>query len=133
MLSTGFPQFWFWTAMFFGGLFVGLLIFTVQHARKLGNYCASCVDWVNNNNIEALSESKLGELERSLTELWDSHSSLLASHKRLRSKYGMRDLRERKKNGEDEEPTEDLFSDDDKKAAYKAKLRNECRAKGLLR
>jgi len=132
MLSTASAQFWLFVAIFFAGACIGGLIYFVQHSRKLANYCASCVDWVNENNLEALSSSKIAECERSLTELWDSHQSLLASHKRLRSKYGMRDLRERKKNGQDEE-TEEMFPDDDKKAAYKAKLRNECRAKGLLR
>lgn len=119
--------------MFFAGLCVGSLIYFVRHVRKLAAYCAECASWMEKNNLEALSGSKIAETERSLTELWDSHASLLASHKRLRSKYGMRDLRERKKNGEDDDSTRDMFSDEEKRAAYKTKLRNECRSKGLLR
>lgn len=36
-----------------------------------------------------------------LTELEDMHAALAASHKRLRSRVGMRELRARKKNGQD--------------------------------
>ena len=35
-----------------------------------------------------------------LTELEDLHEALAASHKRLRSRVGMRELRERRKNGD---------------------------------
>lgn len=39
-----------------------------------------------------------------MTELDDNHEALAASHKRLRSRVGMRELRAKRKNGEDEEP-----------------------------
>lgn len=133
MLSTAFPDFWFWACMFFVGVALSALAYFIVHARKLASYAGECVAWIDKNNLDALSDSKIADLERSLTELWDSHSSLLASHKRLRSKYGMRDLRERRKNGEDGEQEPDLFSDDDRKAALKRKLRVEAKGKGLLR
>ena len=105
-------------------------------ARNYGRYARMCYDAMQENTIEAISSSKIAELERSLTELWDSHTSLLASHKRLRSKYGMRDMRERKKeleNGQDAAPALDNSSTDAEKAAYKANLRRQCKERGLLR
>ena len=47
-----------------------------------------------------------------LSELEDMHEALAASHKRLRSRVGMRDLRERRKsekNGADDEPKREGF------------------------
>lgn len=128
-LFTGFPQFAAILAVFFCAVAVGALI----SARRSANLARRCLEIARENTIEALSESKLAELERSLTELWDSHSSLLASHKRLRSKYGMRDLRERRRdNGEDQEGF-DFPDDEAEKARYKAKLRRQCKERGLLK
>jgi len=86
------------------------------------------------NSIEALSSTRLAELDRTLTELCDSFSSLEASHKRLRSKYGMRDMRERQKqpNGQDVEAKADFVDDEAAKAAFKTKLRAQCKERGLI-
>lgn len=132
MLSTAFPQFWFFATLFFAGVSLSSLFYFVLHARKLAAYAGECASWIEKHNLDALADSKIAELERSLTELWDSHQSLLASHKRLRSKYGMRDLRERRKNGDDTD-NPDLFADDERKAAQKAKLRAQAKRDGLLR
>jgi len=129
MLSTGYALFAILFALFFVAVGVGAVI----SARKSANYARRVFDLARENTIEAVSTSKLAEIERTVTELSDSHDALVASHKRLRSKYGMRDLRERRNNGHDDGDTPDLFQDDDKKAAYKAALRNKCRAQGLLR
>jgi len=39
-----------------------------------------------------------------INEIDDNHEALSASHKRLRSRVGMRELREKKKNGADAQP-----------------------------
>jgi len=107
-------------------------VFAVVLSVRAVRFSNSCASWVAENNLKAFSGSKTAELENSLTELWDSHASLLASHKRLRSKYGMRDLRERKANGPDDQPQLDL-GDEAEKAAYKSRLRLEAKKHGLLR
>jgi hypothetical protein len=125
MLSTDFAQF----AALWLALALGLALGAVIFARKCSNYCSRAVDWMAENTAEAVTNSKTGDLERSLTELWDSHSSLLASHKRLRSKYGMRDLRERRSEAQDASNGQlDLYTTQDKQA-----LRDELRRTGRLR
>ena len=48
------------------------------------------------------SERDFRTLLLHITELEDLHEALKASHERLRSRVGMRELRARKKNGDDE-------------------------------
>lgn len=129
MLSTGYSFFWPGIALGSLGFAIGIAIYAFREVRRMATYAAECTSWLETNNMEALKDSKLGKLESSLTELWDSHSSLLASHKRLRSKYGMRDLRERR-NAEHDDPNGelDLATTRDKTA-----LRLELRKRGLLK
>ena len=129
MLSTGFPEFWGWIALALGAFATVVAFESVRQARKMANYCAQCSDYMHQNNIEALKDSKLGELVRDMAEVRDDLSSLQASHNRLRSKYSMRDLRERRKREQDDPNGElDLSSTTDKRA-----LRLELRKKGLLK
>lgn len=44
---------------------------------------------------------RLAQIEVELAEMRELHESLLESHKRLRSREGMRELRQRRKNGND--------------------------------
>lgn len=63
----------------------------------------AAVRFVRYNSSESLSLSKMAKVEASLTELTDSYDALLTSHKKLRSRIGMRKHRG---NGEakDDEP-----------------------------
>jgi len=129
MLSTGFPQFWGWLALGLGAFATVVAFAAVNEARKMADYCAKCTNYMHENNAEAFKDSRIAALDSSLTELSDQFSSLNASHKRLRSKYGMRDLRERQKNGDDEpEGDLDLAKTNDKRA-----LRLALMQKGLLK
>lgn len=70
------------------------------------------------NRRVKLPFSRLVELERQAADLGEQFEALLASHKRLRSRAGMRELRERRENGEDSGDNRPLNPAD-----YKAQLR----------
>jgi len=91
-------------------------------------YVRSIADWVGSEWQQQYHDSKVGDLERRVTELEDTSASHAASLSRLRSKYAMRDLRERKQ--EKESASE---FDDGEKAAYKSRLRLHAKKSGLLR
>jgi len=131
VLPTGYSVFLVAAALFCVGVALGTAIF----ASRCRRYCDLAYQAMQENSIEALSSTRLAELDRTLTELSDSFSSLEASHKRLRSKYSMRDMRERRNdaNGADEQPQASLLPDDDAaKAAFKTKLRAQCKERGLI-
>lgn len=76
------------------------------------------------------SDREYRDLVLHLAELEDLHEALAASHKRLRSRVGMRELRAKRRNGDD--PPEDqvpLQSVDD----WKKQARIELREKGILK
>lgn len=105
------------------GVISSLVAFST--AMKALAYAKQSVDYVTSQNAADVSLAKLAEIESAITELTDSYSALLTSHKKLRSRIGMREVRERRKNGQDEL---DLAVTTDKNA-----LRQELRAKGLLK
>ena len=55
----------------------------------------AAVRWVQEDNADSVSLKILTDLQAQMTELVDSHESLLASHKTLRSRVGMREAREK--------------------------------------
>lgn len=77
------------------------------------------------NSERSISLSKLAQFECDLTELSDSYDALLASHKKLRARISMRELRKRRKseNGVDTEP----------EPVDKEALRAKARSIGLLK
>jgi len=92
-------------------------------AAKARQYANDCVLWVQQSNKRSVSLAKLAELETQLTELTDSYSALMGSHRKLRSRISMREKRARDaSNGLDLEATQD-----------KAALRAELRRTGQLR
>lgn len=97
---------------------------------KLARYCRDAVAFVQNQNKNAVSLRRIAELEAVATELLDSYNALLESHRKLRSRIGMRITREnRKENGlESETPPPDEAG----RAGYKAKLREKLRKDGRL-
>lgn len=108
----------------FIGLVCVLAVFSVVHLVKLANYCRDAVQWVENENAKSVSLRQIAELESAMTELLDSHQSLLDSHKKLRSRIGMRELRDRR--ASEAEPT-DLQSVD------KRAVRLAAKSAGLLK
>lgn len=109
-----------------GGAFVGLIfsLRAVRFAKLAEKYAQDAMDWVRENNEESLGLTKIAEHEAALTELQDSYSALLSSHKKLRSRIGMRENRAKaKSNGVDEAASY---------AERKAQLRDHAKAKGYL-
>lgn len=95
-------------------------------------YSYRCALWMAGNNAQSLSLRKLAELEAAQTELLDAYEALLQSHRKLRARIGMRQVREKRKNGEDKPDQGPEIDPDLAKAQEKRKLRAECKAKGLI-
>jgi len=64
-----------------------------------------------------------------LAELEDNHEALSASHKRLRSRIGMQEMRARRKNGDDSQPDLDLPDPQKDPEAWKREMRVRLRSK----
>lgn len=122
-LSTGFAFFLF--------LLCSAAVLIVIWMLKLATYCRDAVAFVQNQNKRALSLRRIAELEATQTELLDAYNSLLASHKKLRSRIGMRNLREKRGNGVDLDKPAPAGEAD--RASYKSRLREQAKQRGLLR
>ena len=95
-------------------------------AFEAARYCEA-------NNKRSISLAKLAEMRGELTDLHDAYDALMASHKTLRSRVGMREVRDKRKNGADADEATDLGPlpmDDEAKTAYKVGLRAEARKQG---
>ena len=57
---------------------------------------AAVAKFVEENNAKSKSLAAIAKVESDLTELHDAYASLLSSHKKLRSRIGMRKIREDK-------------------------------------
>lgn len=84
--------------------------------ESVQNYAHSCMEYVRNQNESSVSLAKMAAVEASLSELTDAYDALLASHKKLRSRIGMRANREFKKDHEVPDPATDP-------AGYKREMR----------
>lgn len=94
-------------------------------ARKAWKTCVEALNFAKSDKYDPVGLARIAEIEASLTELSDSYAALLKSHKRLRSRIGMRAVRER----DDGQPEQtDAFS-----TRNKAELRRQAKASGLLR
>ena len=82
---------------------------------------------------ERPARKQMAEIQAELTDLADSYASLIAAHKRLRSRIGMRELREKKKSSHNGAERGSVPQDPGQKAAYKQQFRTEMREKGMLR
>ena len=84
-------------------------------------------DYVKTQNKRSLTLKRMAEVESTLTELTDSYDALLTSHKKLRSRIGMRATRDQKaSNGLDApDPATD-------QAGYKRVMRLKLRKEGKL-
>lgn len=92
-----------------------------QSARAI-EYGRRACQYTQEANEESVSLAKLASLECTMTELTDSYDALLTSHKKLRSRIGMREHRQKGANG-----SADLDSRD------KVALRLSAKSRGLLR
>lgn len=115
---------------------LAIVVAGLSYFRQLASekYVAAVAKYVESENADAVSLRRMAEMEASFTDLRDSYESLLTSHKKLRSRIGMRELRSKDKpeNGADGEP--DMFRiDDAQKAAYKNRLRQDLLKRGLLK
>jgi len=78
----------------FSALCVALALVGFVWMRKLAVYCRDAVEFVHAQNKNSISLRRMAEVEATLTELTDSYHALLDSHKKLRSRIGMRIVRE---------------------------------------
>lgn len=125
MLSTGFSI----GLLVICALTVAFCVAIVVWLRRMHDYVQGAVTLLQNQNKRSVSLAKLAELESTLTELLDSYDSLLASHKKLRSRIGMRQNRARRSNGVDSDVTAPPASEEER-SAYKKALRDAARQKG---
>jgi len=107
-------------------LVVILSILCVRFLVKLSAYCKDAVEFVQNQNKNAVSLRRMADVEVALTELTDSYESLLVSHKKLRSRIGMRKTREDAKESV-------LLDPEAEKALRKSALRIRAKQNGLIR
>jgi hypothetical protein len=103
-------------------------MFLCFRARK---YAENCLTWVQKGNAASVSLQKMADVEVALTELTDSYQSLLTSHKKLRSRIGMRDKRAREIEAESANGA--VPGDEASRLAYKEQLRARLRSSGQLR
>lgn len=109
-------------------LVVAFCVYTYHFMHKLTIYCREAVEFVQMQNKNAVSLRRVADLETTLTDLLDAYHTLLAGHKKLRSRIGMRELRDKRENAVDsgtETDAERLF--------LKKQLRLDLKSKGLLR
>ena len=101
MLSTEFSTF----LLFFGPLALVISLGCAFISAQAIRYSRAAVAWLEEYNAEAISLKRLAEVEIALTELTDSYQALLTSHKKLRSRIGMREVREKRRSGNGEGDT----------------------------
>lgn len=121
------------TFLLAGGLVITLAIAVAAliFARKAAEYSRECSAYVDTENKNAVSLRKIAELESTLTELLDSYYALLTSHKKLRSRIGMREVREKRGNGVNSSSAPP--DSEAGRAEFKSRLRLQCKERGLLK
>lgn len=97
------------------------------YAYKCWDFCKDTEEFVKLQNKRSLSLSKLAEIETAITELSDSYDALLTSHKKLRSRIGMR--ANRAANGRSDAQIPDPREDP---AGYKRHMRMKLQQHGKL-
>jgi len=103
------------------------VIFALIPSLVSGLFCALSWLFMRRARKNAVRPRVIAELASSLTELQDAYEALLASHKKLRSRISMRDLREKRSNGSD---MPDSTTDP---AGWKRQMRLQLRKDGVLK
>lgn len=81
-----------------------LSVVAVMYARHAWFFCRDTEEFIKLQNKRSVSLSKLAEIEASLSELLDAYDALLASHKKLRARIGMRHNRAAQRESESDIP-----------------------------
>ena len=82
--------------------------FAVFFSIRATQFAKSCVEWIDQNNKRAVTLKKIAEIETELTEVRDAIDAYGTQLKKLRSREGMRKLRESRKTADDEpDPQQD--------------------------
>lgn len=103
-------------------------------ARRAQKYASDCATYVAEANKRSQSLRRIAELEGALTELADSYHALLKSHKKLRSRIGMRELRKKRKGAQNgAEAPENPEYELPEVPMTKQQLRVECKKSGILK
>lgn len=88
-------------------------------------YCRSCMEYVSAQNKRSVSLKKLAQVESELTELTDAYDALITSHKKLRSRIGMRNIREQRNGAADDGIPDPTVDPAGYKRAMRLKLQNQ--------
>jgi len=105
-----------------------LSIFAWRIARMLASSRA-LASYIHNQNKNAVSLRQIAELSSEVTQLKDAYDALLESHKKLRSRIGMRKTREKRSNGVDSDA---VPADESARVVYKNQLRAKLKQEGRL-
>ena len=123
-------------ALVLAGIALIFALAAMDVARKSLLRARESEKWLMENAESSVTRAHLAKMSGEITDLVDSYEALLKNHNRLRSRISMRENREKKKapeNGAERDPDTVDWVDEGGKAAYKAKLRREAKASGLLR
>jgi hypothetical protein len=93
MLSTDLPTF----SVILSAVALLVACVCMFIAARAHRWAVAAIKWTHEYNADSLSLKQLAELEAQMTDLYDSYSALLASHKKLRSRIGMREVREKRR------------------------------------
>lgn len=105
---------------------LAFVVFLSIYMLRLGAYCRDAVEFVQNQNKNAVSLRKMAELETAVTDLSEAYDCLIKGHRKLRSRIGMREKRQRDKNDAELDP-------EARTAIEKSQLRARAKANGLIR
>lgn len=101
VFSLSYPQ----VIHIFFALMVAIVSAVVAYRQfRTEKYVDSCMEYVRESNKRSLSLKKMADVETTLSELTDAYDSLLQSHKKLRSRIGMRNLNARRSDDASEVP-----------------------------
>ena len=121
MFSTGFST----GLLIICALTVAFCVAIVVWISRIGRYVHAAVEHMHRENKRAVSLRRIAEHEATLTELSDAYDALLTSHKKLRSRIGMRENRAKRANG-----AESTDSPEAERLALKKQLRDRARKDG---
>lgn len=117
MLSTELPTIFLVLACLTCVISVVALWLAAQSAA----HATAMATYVEEANEKSVTLKTMAELSAEVTDLRDAYESLLQSHKKLRSKIGMREVRARRKNNADRD--QDVPDPRDDPDGYKRAMR----------
>lgn len=105
-----------------------VLAICLYYCVRAVRYSQAAWRFVSEQNENSVSLKAIAGIETQLTDLYDAHHALFDSHKKLRSRIGMRELRQKRRNADEPDETLDEIPDPKKdpegwKRAMRARLR----------